>query len=73
MPEHTFTGLVPTAYPDSKDAAGAPVGTAEPGAVLDLDGPLDSGWQPVRAAAVKPKDKAAPGTDTAAVTGSKEN
>ena len=44
MPDYRFAGSIPYDYPASRDTAGRPLGTVEPGAVRDLDEPPDIWW-----------------------------
>ena len=46
MPDFTYNGPSPGAYPMLRDASGALVGTVEPGDVLEFDQAPDAGWEP---------------------------
>jgi len=61
MPDFEFTGLTDRTYAQSKDAHdGSPVGTVKPGAVLELDEPLDADWLPYDDGEKPEKDAAEP-------------
>lgn len=67
MPSYEFTGLTPMTYPESRDAAGIPIGTVQPGDIRDLDEPLDHLWVPAGSKPVK-RRKAAGQDDPAPQT-----
>lgn len=57
MPLFFFTGLTAMTYPESKDAAGQPLGTVQPGDVRDLDEPLDHLWVPASGGEAKSRPR----------------
>lgn len=66
MPSYEFQGLTSFVYPETRDAAGRPLGTVNPGDVRDFGAAPDHMWSAVAGGEQEmPADVEAPGEDKA--------